>query len=251
MSVKQTLSTGLLALTLGWIALGGTAHAERTYTVQKGDSVSLIAQRFALNVDALIAFNGINNPNRLFAGQRLKLPEIAATLPAAAAPAADVPAPAEVAATPSAQPAKSVDEAKALTGRQLLEARTRYMQEQRARRGTTIATAARSYMGTPYRWGGLSSRGLDCSGLVVRAMLAQGKRVPHNAAALYKMGQKVTYKELQPGDLVFFNTMGKGVSHVGIWTGENKFVHASSSRGVVVDKMAGYYSRRLVGAKRI
>ncbi|HEY3417436.1 MAG TPA: NlpC/P60 family protein [Armatimonadota bacterium] len=114
-----------------------------------------------------------------------------------------------------------------------------------------IVSTARNYLGAPYSRGGLSYRGIDCSGLVVRAMATLNRRVPHHAATLYHMGTKVVYDDLEPGDLLFFNTLGSGVSHVGIWIGENKFIHASCSRGVTVSELKGYYSRRLVGARRI
>jgi cell wall-associated NlpC family hydrolase len=122
----------------------------------------------------------------------------------------------------------------------------------RAQRGDEIAAVARTFTGSPYRRGGLSSRGIDCSGLAVRALGTQGINAPHNAAMLFRMGTRVSYAQLQPGDLVFFNTRGAGVSHVGIWLGDNKFVHAARpGRGVVVDRMRGYYSRRLLGARRL
>ncbi|MHB9025977.1 MAG: C40 family peptidase [Armatimonadota bacterium] len=188
------------------------------------------------------------------------------------------PVPAKVQATPvaakdpeipvSSRPETAVKETGAgkgtaatptLTGRELLLKRQQLLAERaqsqpaaapdNSRAG--IVAAARAYLGTRYSRGGLSSRGIDCSGLVVRAMAAMNKRVPHQSAQLYRMGVKVKYADLQPGDLVFFNTTGRGVSHVGIWIGDNKFIHASSSRGVTIDRLAGYYSRRLVGAKRL
>ena len=82
-------------------------------------------------------------------------------------------------------------------------------------------------------------------------MIAQGRRVPHHAATLFNMGKKVAFGDLQPGDLVFFVTEGRAVSHVGIWVGNNRFIHASCARGVVIDEMIGYYARHLVGARRL
>jgi len=122
----------------------------------------------------------------------------------------------------------------------------------RLRRGEEIAATAMRFRGTPYRRGGLTSRGMDCSGLVVRSLLLHGiNNQPHNAAALYHRGTPVTYHHLQSGDLVFFDCHGRGISHVGIYVGNNRFVHSASYEGVRVDSLTGYYADRLVGARRI
>jgi cell wall-associated NlpC family hydrolase len=65
------------------------------------------------------------------------------------------------------------------------------------------------------------------------------------------MGIPVPYAQLQPGDLVFFHTTRSGVSHVGIWVGNNTFIHASCKYGVTQQKLVGYYAERLVGARRL
>jgi len=116
-----------------------------------------------------------------------------------------------------------------------------------------FAQAALAYRGVRYRWGGMSTRGMDCSGLVALVLRNYGIKAPHNSKALYKLGKAVSRENLQSGDLVFFHTTRPGISHVGIYIGEGKFVHASSSKGRVrVDRLdTGYYSRRLVGAKRV
>jgi len=234
------------------LALGGclsAAFADITYTVQRGDTASKVAARFSISLDDLIKHNNLKNPDLLYVGQVLRLPDKAAA-PVEDAPTAKAGEPG-AAGTPAGTTAAATPE-RPLTGRELQEERARLLEAQRAQRGEQIVQAATAYRGSPYRRGGLSSRGIDCSGLVVRAMAAQGMNVPHHAASLYRMGTRVTYEELQPGDLVFFNTNGKGVSHVGIWVGNHQFIHASSSgRGVVVDRMQGYYSRRLVGARRL
>jgi len=84
-------------------------------------------------------------------------------------------------------------------------------------------------------------------------LLSHGIKAPHSSRQLYKLGKPVSRDQLQPGDLVFFNTNGRGISHVGIYIGDQKFVHASSAGGKVrVDPLdTGYYQRRYVGARRV
>jgi cell wall-associated NlpC family hydrolase len=117
-----------------------------------------------------------------------------------------------------------------------------------------ILKTALGYRGVRYRYGGMSSRGFDCSGLVARVMQIHGYRLPHNSAALFQQGQPVKRDSLQPGDLVFFKTTRRArISHVGIYLGEGKFIHASSGKGKVrIDTLqSGYYALRYVGARRI
>ncbi len=116
------------------------------------------------------------------------------------------------------------------------------------------ATHGLKYLGTPYRRGGLSSRGLDCSGLVCRVLKDFGKNAPHNAAALFKTGTPIKKNDLKAGDLVFFqNTYRRGISHVGIFIGNGKFVHASTrGRRVRVTSLSeAYYIRHWAGARRV
>jgi len=219
------------------------AFAETIYTVKSGDSVSKLAIRFSTSVEELVALNNLKNPDLIYVGQQLKLPDSAAT-----PERAKVDKPAEKGADKQAadQPERP------LTTRELMTERARILEAQRLQRGEKIAAIAQTYYGSPYRRGGTSSRGMDCSGLVLRALATQGISAPHNAARMYRMGTKVTYEELQPGDVLFFTTRGLPIGHVGIWIGENKFVHAANSgRGVVIDAVAGYYARRLVGARRM
>lgn len=113
---------------------------------------------------------------------------------------------------------------------------------------------ALQYKGKPYRYGGMSSRGFDCSGFTSYIYARLGKRLPHNSAAQSKVGRPVSRSQLKQGDLVFFRTRGgRRVSHVGIYIGNNQFVHASSGRGRVrVDTLgSGYYHQRYVGARRV
>ncbi|MFN7018048.1 MAG: NlpC/P60 family protein [Fimbriimonadales bacterium] len=112
---------------------------------------------------------------------------------------------------------------------------------------------ALGYLGTRYRYGGSNARGFDCSGFTSYIYRQYGISLPHSASAQYRLGRAVSRSELQPGDLVFFRTRGRRVSHVGIYIGNGKFVHASSARGRVrIDTLdSGYYKQRYVGARRI
>ena len=118
-----------------------------------------------------------------------------------------------------------------------------------------LVDQALDYLGVRYRSGGTSPEtGLDCSGLVLNVFRnAIGFDLPRTAAEMSRMGDKIGRKDLKPGDLVFFNTMRRAFSHVGIYLGDGKFVHAPSSGGKVrVEAIAtGYWSKRFNGARRL
>ncbi|NUL82353.1 MAG: C40 family peptidase [Armatimonadetes bacterium] len=116
-----------------------------------------------------------------------------------------------------------------------------------------VLSTAHGLKGIRYRYGGSTSRGFDCSGFTSYVYAKYGIRLPHSSAAQAKMGRPVKRSELKPGDLVFFRTRGRGVSHVGIYSGNGQFVHASSARGRVrVDSInSGYYNSRFVTARRV
>ena len=115
-----------------------------------------------------------------------------------------------------------------------------------------VATAL-TLRGTPYRNGGSDPSGFDCSGFVQWVFAQHGTGVPREVRDQYRVGDEVDEDEVQPGDLVFFETVSKGASHVGIAIGNGEFVHAPSSRGVVrVERYdTGYWAQRWVGARRI
>lgn len=109
-------------------------------------------------------------------------------------------------------------------------------------------------IGAPYRFGGAGERGYDCAGLVRSAYAAAGVKLPRTTTELFKAGLAVSRDELRPGDLVFFrNTYRRGISHVGIYIGGGRFVHAPSRGGQVrTDSLqASYYSSRFAGGRRI
>jgi cell wall-associated NlpC family hydrolase len=118
-----------------------------------------------------------------------------------------------------------------------------------------VVVTAMSMLGVRYKFGGNTpDTGLDCSGLV-RLAFAQtfGMTLPRTAGEMSRVGDKVDKRELQPGDLVFFNTLRRAFSHVGIYVGDGKFVHAPSSGGEVrVESMnIPYWQNRFNGARRV
>jgi cell wall-associated NlpC family hydrolase len=116
-----------------------------------------------------------------------------------------------------------------------------------------IATAL-ALRGTPYLNGGVEpSRGFDCSGFVQWVFAQHGTVLPREVREQYDEGRRIDRDEVRAGDLVFFETVSRGASHVGIALGEGAFVHAPSSRGVVrVENYTnGYWASRWVGARRI
>jgi cell wall-associated NlpC family hydrolase len=118
-----------------------------------------------------------------------------------------------------------------------------------------LASAALNMLGIKYRYGGgAPSTGFDCSGLVVyAAQKSLGLKLPRNSAAIAREGESVRRSELKKGDLVFFNTRGHRFSHVGIYLGNKKFVHAPRTGAVVrvEDMDLAYWKKRYNGARRL
>jgi hypothetical protein len=118
-----------------------------------------------------------------------------------------------------------------------------------------LATQALNQLGIRYRWGGKSPEtGFDCSGLIVySAQQSLGLKLPPRSDDIAKFGEPVNKNDLKVGDLVFFNTLGTRFSHVGVYLGQDKFVH-SPTRGSVVrveDMTLRYWTTRYTGARRL
>ena len=132
------------------------------------------------------------------------------------------------------------------------------MDQMRQSMGNTasdLVVNAMGFLGVPYRRGGSSSdTGFDCSGFV-RSMYEQsvGKILPRRASEQAAVTEKIDKQDLKPGDLVFFNTMRQTFSHVGIYVGDNKFIHSPrTGKSVRVEDMRdAYWERRFTGARRV
>jgi len=115
-----------------------------------------------------------------------------------------------------------------------------------------LLNIAMRFGGVPYVWGGETPAGFDCSGFVQYVFRQIGINLPRTADVQYELGRKVLQSELQPGDLVFFETYEPGASHDGIYVGEGKFIAANSGTGVAVVSLADpYWSSRYLGARRL
>ena len=118
-----------------------------------------------------------------------------------------------------------------------------------------VVVGALNMIGVRYRWGGNTpDSGLDCSGFVRYVFQdTLGMSLPRRAEEMSRVGEKVSMSNLKPGDLVFFNTMRRTFSHVGIYIGDNKFVHSPSTGSTIrVDDLDdGYWEKRFTGARRV
>ena len=134
-----------------------------------------------------------------------------------------------------------------------LRARQRALRNSSPRR---LLEVADGYLGIPYKWGGTTRRGMDCSAMA-RAIVreAYGIELPRTSKQMFVVGSPIANRDdLRPGDLLFFRiaASGPGISHVGVYVGDDRFIHASLSRGGVIDSLnQPYFGSRYAGARRL
>lgn len=233
--------------------------AETIYYTREGDTLALIARNFGVSVESILAANpDLRNPDTLEEGRFLHIPDavdkdsISQSLVVAEG----------MVGSGSEQSYKESDSFEELStsveGR--VESHPSYERPPRRRRSLAsragnfiqriISTAIR-FLGTPYRWAGTGHGGFDCSGFVMRVFQDNGIHLRRMADEQYYGGTPVARSKIEPGDLVFFSTYTYGISHVGIYLGAGRFIHSSSSAGVLISNLNDtYYSRRFIGACR-
>ncbi|WP_110112582.1 C40 family peptidase [Bacillus sp. CGMCC 1.16541] len=275
-----------MAVTFGAL-IGGTflfqssaAASTETIKVKSGDSLWGIARTYQVSVADLKSQNNLTS-DTIYIGQQLVIPS-SSTGNVVATPPPTPPIPQPVKAEPTTYVVKSGDSLWGISQRfslsvqdikalNLLRSDTiRVGQELTIKGGnesprptpventptpnrvnvTTLIDDAKSLMGVPYQWGGSTPKGFDCSGFIYYVLNKQqpnAKRV--NTASYWNASQPVT--NLQPGDFVFFTTYAAGPSHMGIYVGNNSFIHAGSSTGVTITNLDNsYWKARYLGAKR-
>lgn len=226
-----------------------------THQVSRGETLWRISKAYEVSVDELRQANQMRddkiNPGDVLVVPRADKPQGAAEALATAAPA------------PAGEPLPSLSPAAPIEGAwvevRLPDNRRAWAPVQSLVVGswqpqpvTRVLEVARSFMGVPYKWGGVNPNGWDCSGFVHEVFRLGGHILPRMADAQYEATTSIERAQLRAGDLVFFNTDGSGVSHVGIYLGGDRFVHASSSRGVVESSLKeDYYARCFMGGRRL
>ncbi|MFQ6390225.1 LysM peptidoglycan-binding domain-containing protein [Priestia aryabhattai] len=184
-----------------------------TYKVQRGDSLSKIASAFHMSVSELKQINGLTS-NTIYVNQQLKVSKSSQTT------------------TPTTKPSTSTP----ATSSGTLNV-------------SQMISDAKRYMGVPYKWGGTTPSGFDCSGFIYYVMKQQISTTRYTTAGYWSVSTPVSNP--QPGDLVFFNTYSSGPTHMGIYLGNRQFIHAGSSTGVTIASLDNsYWSKRYLGAKR-
>lgn len=202
----------------------------KTYIVRRGDNLREIARRFNLDPDDLMEINGIETP-ALKVGQKLYLQETVDDSSAAEAYAGVV-------------EKNTGEEAYEFSGREEAAGDT-------ARE--SLVAFARKLLNIPYKFGGNSIFGIDCSAYVKKVYGLLGVKLPRTAREQFNSGETIDKDQLSVGDLVFFGTHASFPSHVGIYIGNDLFIHASSKgRKVTISNLdTPYFLRRFIGAKRL
>ena len=231
-------------LTSGKVKAGQTLIVKKaeptTHTVKKGDTLAKIARKYKTTPDQLREINALESDS-LRPGQQILLamaPKQTSENISAAEPTP------EVATYTIMGPSAKIEAVRVLSDSDDISQMS--MTDR-------LILFAKKMLHLPYRFGGNGPMGIDCSGYVQKVYSFAGIELPRSAREQFRVGETIDREELSIGDLVFFRTYASFPSHVGIYLGNNLFIHASSkSKKVTIDSLeAPYYFRRFIGAKRV
>lgn len=210
------------------------------HTVKKGENLFRIAMKYNISVDEIKRLNNMND-DKLTIGQKLIVKKAENHMENTSTRADDRVPLITSASIDKELKAEEIEDLKANEDLTKLNITER------------ILLFAKKMLHLPYRFGGNGLSGLDCSFFVKKVYSMVGIDLPRSAREQFTQGVNIDKNELKPGDLVFFRTYAKFPSHVGIYLGDNLFIHASSkSKKVTIDSLeAPYYLKRYIGAKRI
>lgn len=206
----------------------------KTYKVKKGDTLLRIAKKFSVSVKELKTLNNLKS-SRLKRGQVLLLEQQPAEIEA------DTSVHQDSTLTKNTKDAEKIKE--------IINA----PEPQRSKLKEFLVFVAQQTLGIPYRFGSNTFKRTDCSGYVQNVFSLLGINLPRSAREQFHIGEAVDKKDLSMGDLVFFKTYASFPSHVGIYLGNNLFIHASTfGRKVTIDSLTmPYFVKRFIGAKRL
>jgi len=201
----------------------------KTYTVKKGDNIWKIAKKYNIDAEELMEINEMDSPS-LKKGQKLYLEEDQTAIPELQDN--------EILTKNVEEELKKIPESDEFAEKSIQE---------------KLSLFAKKLLNIPYKFGGNSILGIDCSAYVKKVYGLLGMDLPRTAREQFNEGETIEKAELSIGDLVFFRTYASFPSHVGIYLGNNLFIHASSKgRKVKVDNLeAPYFVKRFIGAKRL
>jgi len=230
-----------------------------TYKVQKGDSLYLLAKRYHTTIAQLRKLNGMTQNDILKAGKKIKVPAVKVVKKKKPVKKhmAKKKVQKRTKVAHKRAPKKSIAQKKPTTRRFSLSEIVFGHSNKSLEKSKKIISLAKQKLGRKYVWGAAGQRNtFDCSGLTSYVCKANGIVLPRRAIQQSRYGKPVKRSELQPGDLVFFDTskQRKGyVNHVGIYIGDGKFIHASSAKKKVVITSLNkpFYSQRFKGARRV
>jgi cell wall-associated NlpC family hydrolase len=215
-------------------------NPEQVYVVRRGDSLIKISRIFDTTPEALRSANGLKG-SKIIIGQKLRIPVSQST-------AAEANAPRET-ADPVLPDALSVSSGISLQQNQIDD-----IDVDTGSRRMRLIEAGFELLNVRYRFGGGSEKyGFDCSGLVKNLFSKFNIELPHSSREQFKQGEKVDRDKLEAGDLVFFSSGGKLPTHVGIYIGNDRFLHAArrARKVIISDLNKFWYTMRYLGARRI